>query len=104
MARGELRGISIGYRVDAWSITDANGNPIDADVGMIYPGDDLTFTATHWELHEVSFVAIPADPAAKARAKPGTRTRRSQRLSRRQLLSDIAFGTTPAGGYVSRGR
>jgi hypothetical protein len=48
--RGELTGISAGYRVDKWAVTDADGDPVDENnVGW---SDDLTFTATRWQLYD----------------------------------------------------
>jgi phage head maturation protease len=59
VARGELTGISAGYRVDEWAVMDADGDLVDEDnVGW---ADDLTFTATRWQLYEASLVGIPAD-------------------------------------------
>lgn len=60
VAAGELRSISIGYRVDQWTIV-TNGDP-DAEV----------WRATRWALLEVSLVAVPADPAAGVRSQPTT--------------------------------
>jgi len=58
-ARGELVGISAGYRVDQWQITGADGDVVDeADVRW---SDNLTFTATRWQLFEASLVGVPAD-------------------------------------------
>jgi phage head maturation protease len=59
VARGELTGISAGYRVDTWSVTDADGDIVDE--GRAGWDDDLTFTATRWQLYEGSLVGIPAD-------------------------------------------
>lgn len=44
VSRRELMGISAGYRVDKWSVTDSSGDLVDED----HAGwdDDLTFTAT----------------------------------------------------------
>jgi phage head maturation protease len=66
VSRGELTGISAGYRVEEWSAADADGDPVDpARAGW---EDDLTFTATRWELLEVSLVGVPADAVAGIRS------------------------------------
>ena len=49
VARGEMAGVSIGYRVDEWTITDAEGTVIDPDKSILNLDDKLTFTATRWE-------------------------------------------------------
>ncbi|MCJ2021071.1 HK97 family phage prohead protease [Methylobacterium sp. E-065] len=71
VARGEIKGISIGYRVDGWEITDADGTVIDPEKQILDVDDGLTFTATRWELLEASLVSVPADPAAMVRAHEG---------------------------------
>ncbi|MCS3689078.1 HK97 family phage prohead protease [Bradyrhizobium elkanii] len=69
VARGEIAGISAGYTVDEWQITDQNGRVIDPEVERIrYDEDDLTFTAVRWTLYEASLVSVPADPAALIRS------------------------------------
>jgi HK97 family phage prohead protease len=60
VARGELRAISIGYRVTTWQITTTTTNT-----------DAETWRATAWELLEASFVPVPADPNAVVRSQPG---------------------------------
>ena len=52
VARGELRSVSAGYSVEQWSITDSDGNPVDADEVRWNEGS-LTFTAEKWTLIEV---------------------------------------------------
>jgi HK97 family phage prohead protease len=54
VARGELTGISIGYTVSTWEIS----NPDTANE---------TWVASRWALLEVSFVSVPADPTAMVR-------------------------------------
>jgi HK97 family phage prohead protease len=68
VARGEIAGISVGYRVDQWLITDEDGDVVDErDVSW---NDKLTFTATRWQLFEASLVSVPADSASMIRAMP----------------------------------
>jgi HK97 family phage prohead protease len=50
VSRGELRGISIGYNITAWEKRSG-----------ARPDDLETWTATKWELLEVSLVPVPAD-------------------------------------------
>ncbi|WP_407174425.1 HK97 family phage prohead protease [Bradyrhizobium sp. STM 3562] len=66
VARGELTGISAGYRVDQWQITDADGGVVDERDARW--DDDLTFTATRWQLFEASLVGVPADAASSIRS------------------------------------
>lgn len=57
VARGELRGISIGYNITAWEKRSGAG-----------PDDQETWRATRWELLEVSMVPVPADVFTGIRA------------------------------------
>jgi hypothetical protein len=66
--RGEIAGISAGYMVREWEITDAKGNVLDPEVTNIRFDDDLTFTATKWDLHEASLVSVPADTLSGIRS------------------------------------
>ena len=67
VARGEIAGISAGYRVEEWEVTDADGRIVEPD-SMRWDEDDLIFTATRWELLETSLVTVPADAGAGIRA------------------------------------
>lgn len=68
VARSELSGISVGYRVEEREIKDQNGRVIDPETDRVSHDDALTFTATRWELLEASLVTIPADPEALIRS------------------------------------
>lgn len=59
VARGELRGVSIGYRVTTWVITRTEDDGHE------------TWRATAWELLEASLVPVPADTNAGVRSAPG---------------------------------
>lgn len=61
VARGAVRGVSIGYRVDKWKVTDADGNVIDPERERMTFDETYTFEAIRWELLEVSIVSVPAD-------------------------------------------
>lgn len=58
VAAGEIRAISIGYRVTKWQITATDDT------------DHETWRAVAWELLEASFVSVPADPNAVVRSAP----------------------------------
>lgn len=58
VAAGEIRAISIGYRVTKWQITATDDT------------DHETWRAVAWELLEASFVPVPADPNAVVRSAP----------------------------------
>jgi phage head maturation protease len=68
VARGEIAGISAGYRVEEWEITDVDGKVIDPDKDRVRFDDELTFTATRWQLFEASLVGVPADAASSIRS------------------------------------
>ncbi|KWV54330.1 hypothetical protein AS156_00965 [Bradyrhizobium macuxiense] len=68
VARGTLKGISIGYRVDEWQVTDDDGNVVDPDRERLMWDEQYVFTAVRWELLEVSLVSVPADPDAMIRS------------------------------------
>ncbi len=65
--RGEVTGISAGYKVETWEIKTKDGQILDPEMDRIRLDDDLTFTATKWELIECSLVTVPADPLAGVR-------------------------------------
>ncbi|MGY3506320.1 HK97 family phage prohead protease [Bradyrhizobium sp. USDA 4471] len=66
--RGEITGISAGYIVREWKITDDDGNVIDPETTRVSLYDNLTFTASRWELLEASLVSVPADASASIRS------------------------------------
>ena len=69
VSRGEIAGISAGYCVREWEITDAKGTVIDPEVERIrWDETGLTFTAVKWDLHEASLVSVPADPLSGIRS------------------------------------
>lgn len=70
VSRGEISGISAGYRVEEWEIRDEDGAVIDPERDRVKWDDDLTFTATRWELLECSLVCVPADPTSVIRSLP----------------------------------
>jgi len=71
VARGEIAGVSAGYRVDEWEITDEDGDIVDER--NVRWDDNLTFTATRWQLFEASLVGVPADGASMVRSLGGRR-------------------------------
>jgi HK97 family phage prohead protease len=66
VARGEVTGVSAGYRVDQWLITNEDGDVVDERNARW--DDNLTFTATRWQLFEASLVGVPADQVAAVRS------------------------------------
>jgi hypothetical protein len=58
IARGEITGISAGYRVLSWLAADQDGRLVDPETT---PWDEsLILTGVKWELLEVSIVSMPA--------------------------------------------
>jgi hypothetical protein len=100
--RGEIAGISAGYSVREWEITDAKGNVLDPEVSQIRWDEDLTFTATKWDLHEASLVSVPADHLSGIRSLGGgdralvsnhTADVRTRMLARQRMTErQAAFG------------
>jgi hypothetical protein len=71
VARGEIGGISAGYRVVTWEIKDKDGHVLDPEIDRIRYDDGLTWTAVRWELLEASLVTVPADVMASVRSAGG---------------------------------
>jgi phage head maturation protease len=99
VSRGEISGISAGYRVEEWLITDSDGDVVDPEVDAVRWDDNLIFTATRWELLEASLVLISADSLASVRSLGGeddaahkafARMEVRQRMAMRQRLHDAA--------------
>jgi hypothetical protein len=65
--RGELRGVSCGYSVQSWSITNEDGRAVDAD-SVGWNDEGYTYLATAWTLIEVSAVSVHADNHAGVRS------------------------------------
>jgi HK97 family phage prohead protease len=68
VARGEITGVSAGYKVNRWEVTDDDGNVIDPERIRWNDDGQLTFTAKRWELLESSLVTVPADAEALIRS------------------------------------
>jgi phage head maturation protease len=85
VARGEISGISIGYIVDEWEITDSKGRIIDPDVDRVTLDGSLTFTATRFQLLEASLVSVPADSEAIIRSLGAPIGARAARNARARL-------------------
>jgi phage head maturation protease len=103
VARGEIAGISAGYTVREWEITDKSGKVLDPEVQRINFDDDLTFTAKRWELVESSLVSVPSDSAAMVRSLGGSHDRQivadiktrmlvRHRIATRQRMHDRTWG------------
>jgi Caudovirus prohead serine protease len=68
IARRMLRGISVGYQVTSWTVSDDDGNVVDPERERLSWDATYTFTATRWALLECSLVAVPADPSTTIRS------------------------------------
>jgi phage head maturation protease len=116
VGRGELKGISAGYSVSKWEISDDDGDIIDPEKGQMRWDENLTFTAVRWQLLEGSLVGVPADAASAVRSFGGAvtgdldalvRMQARQRMYERQKAYDdrrAAIGRTdrPAGSSWRR--
>ena len=88
VARGELRGVSIGYKVTTWEITRTDPET-----------ERETWRAVRWELLEVSLVPVPADANAGVRSNggtdPGATEEEDDMLTRNVSGGAAAPATTP---------
>jgi phage head maturation protease len=73
VATGMLKGVSAGYSVSEWSVTDPDGNAVDPD-RMNWSDTENTFVGTRWQLLEVSAVGVPADADSAVRCFGTTTT------------------------------
>lgn len=61
VARGEITGISAGYRINKLVLAETSDD------------DDDVYRAEQWELLEASLVSVPADPFSGARSEDGVK-------------------------------
>ena len=91
VSRGEIAGISAGYRVTEWSVTDEDGRIIDQE--LIYSNAaSFVYIAERWELLEASLVSVGADAGAGIRGDDGGSSddliNVRARMRARQIMSD----------------
>ena len=91
VARGELNGISCGYKVNRWRVEN-EGEIIDQANTYWSDGDNFTYIAERWELLECSFVNIAADVGAGIRDEPNNNVNTIEdiraRMNARQRMND----------------
>jgi phage head maturation protease len=90
VSRGELTGMSAGYSVQGWRVTDSDGDVLDPDKDHISWDVDLTFVATKWQLAEGSLVGCPADPLSAIRSHGGNSAADDarRRMQNRQAVAE----------------
>jgi phage head maturation protease len=99
VARGEISGVSAGYRVDQWLIVDSDGNAIDPEKDRVLWDEELIFTAVRWQLFEASLVGVPADAVAVVRALSGSDELMNIR-ARMRARQNMYFRLQKVLGYV----
>lgn len=87
ISRNEVTALSAGYRVDEWSVTDADGDVVDER--NVSWDDNLIFTATKWQLFEASLVGVPADAASMIRSMSGSDPVLTDTLARMKARQSI---------------
>jgi phage head maturation protease len=107
VARGEINGISAGYKVLSWLVTDADGDVVDESNARW--SDDLTFVAERWQLYEASLVGVPADIASAIRRAGGdpdhveaTRARMQSRERMAARASDLETSDDDVAAIIDR--
>jgi phage head maturation protease len=88
VARGEVGGISAGYSISEWKITDADGEEVDPR-STRWDEDNLTFTAVKWQLAECSLVSVPAEAEAGVRAAAAMRADRAYYMMSPEVRASI---------------
>jgi phage head maturation protease len=74
VATGMLKGVSAGYSISEFEITDPDGDIIDPETQMRWDDTENTFTAVRWQLLEASLVSVPADQLSAVRSFGGAAT------------------------------
>jgi len=67
VARREIGGVSAGYRVEEWEISDKDGNVLDPETERMNINENYNFEAVRWEVLECSLTGVPADETAAIR-------------------------------------
>ena len=88
VSRGEIGGLSVGYQVQQWEISDSDGNIVDPDNSRWR--EEFTFTATRWTLAECSLVSVPADADTGMRAAAVMRADRAYQMFSPELRDRVA--------------
>jgi hypothetical protein len=86
VTRGELKGVSCGYRVTTWQVSDEDGRILDQENTYWSDGDIFTYTALNWELLEVSLVTVAADANASIRSVNTLADIRARMMSRQRMV------------------
>jgi hypothetical protein len=87
VARGMVRAVSIGYRVNKFEVADPDGDVIDLEKDRLQWDVEYTFTAVRWTLFEVSLVSVPADENAVFRVSPRADGLNPQLLARSRAVT-----------------